>query len=516
MKKMILLGILAVAAGIPSAISAQSAKWVIQPNYHSVTKFADDMYKVKYNKYCGIINNEGNEIVGMATDSITDMTEGCALLLLFEKEKLRLTGILHKDQKVVNITEEWYVGDYPFFSEGKLPVYNKSGKYGYIGTNGSVLIDFDYGNVHPFSEGWAAVSKGKNILGKGLSYIKKKKEKMFYINEKGNMMNMPQNIGNIYTASTFKNGEALLVTDENVYCFINTEGMVKRMDNNVMMTFDHKYALADDENAGGDMAKANVAYDGPNTFSENNLYGYVDKSNIILPAQFTYAQQFNNGYAIASVDNMYGVLKLVNGNFGCRVQKGKLNVNDKGEESVDFVITVPDEWKNEKLELACRTDDKVSNSTSMNGNNSTSRIFSFILPKGKHDVTVIGKNIVLWNSSMGNKGNGSMNGGNVSAEEISYNLSSGKIKASDDDNAYFYITVKNNTDYNKNFTVKMVGKNMRTVNRNISLAGGQSQKISMVFTKVYEDEVRYITITSSDSDNKITKKVSLTTNFVNF
>lgn len=211
----LVLGIL-----MPSVLQAQTARWAIDPQYTSITLYGENMYKVKKYGFTGILNKEGNVIVPVTADSITQMTEDCALVLKYEENKYRLTGILHMDQRVVVINDDWYVADFPFFSEGKLPVYNKTGKYGYIGTNGKLLIDFAYSNVRPFSEGWASVSKGKNLLG-NIGFIRKNnKQKVFYIDEQGRVMNLPMDIGDIYSGTSFKNGEALVITKDNRYCFI--------------------------------------------------------------------------------------------------------------------------------------------------------------------------------------------------------------------------------------------------------------------------------------------------------
>lgn len=61
----------------------------------------------------------------MYADSITNMVEDCSLVLRFVDGKNKLVSILHKDKTTSQISEDWYVGNYTFFSEGKLPVCNK-------------------------------------------------------------------------------------------------------------------------------------------------------------------------------------------------------------------------------------------------------------------------------------------------------------------------------------------------------------------------------------------------------
>ena len=80
-----------------------------------------------------------------------------------------------------------------------------------------------------------------------------------------------------------------------------------------------------------------IVYDGPTVYSEDDLYGYKQGSAIVLPAQFDDAQPFSRGYAIASKDNKYGLLKLYPGYFQCRSSVGSLKSVDAGMESVDYV-----------------------------------------------------------------------------------------------------------------------------------------------------------------------------------
>lgn len=106
----LVLGIL-----MPSVLQAQTARWAIDPQYTSITLYGENMYKVKKYGFTGILNKEGNVIVPVTADSITQMTEDCALVLKYEENKYRLTGILHMDQRVVVINDDWYVADFPFF-----------------------------------------------------------------------------------------------------------------------------------------------------------------------------------------------------------------------------------------------------------------------------------------------------------------------------------------------------------------------------------------------------------------
>lgn len=488
---------------------AQTAKWVINPNYISISVYDKEMYKVKTASHVGIIDKNGNTIVPVNADSITAMTEECALVLQYEGDKYRLTGILHNDYKMVPISEEWYVGDFPFFSEGKLPVYNKSSRYGYIGTNGTLLIDFEYSMIHPFSEGWASVSAGKKLLG----LIKKGyKPKVFYIDGQGRTMTIQSDIGDIYTGTTFKDGEALVITKDNRYCFINTSGQLIRIDNEIDLMFDEKYALQTETSIAKPKASTTIYYDGPTTFSENNLYGYKKGNKIILPSQFKDATPFYQGYAIASTDEGYGVLRLINDNFSCKALPGSLRTADSGMESVDYVVSVPEDWKNTMLELVCITGEKEQNSSSQPGSPDKKRTFSFILPKGKKELSLSGEGLIVWNNSMD-----SFNGSSGSlSEDIAISVQPSTVKANAKDNAYITIIISNKTTSAVELSVSVTGNQLKGIKKKVKLSSGQSQKLSTYFMKVKEEEYRSVSISTSMNKTPINKRIKLLPFFVKY
>lgn len=517
MNKIAVYFLLFICGLIPFALEAQTAKWVIKPQYTSVAAYGDGMYKVKSGRSIGILDQEGNIIVPVSADSITPLIEGCALVLQYEEGKSRLKGILHSDRKMVPIFEEWYVDDFSFFSEGKLPVYIKNGKYGYIGPNGKLILDFDYGFVHPFSEGWAAVSKGKGLLGKGVGFVKKNvaksnKEKIFYIDEQGRVMSLQSDIGDIYTGTSFKNGEALVITKDNRYCFINTSGQLIRIDNNVVLMFDEKYALTATNEVKENIVSAMV-YDGPTTFVENGIYGYKQGSKVILPAQFNEVSPFSKGYAIAAKENRYGVLKLLQGDFLCRSTAGTLKTADAGMESVDYVVSVPNDWKDGSLELSCINADGTKVSSSHPGDVNNSRVFSFILPKGKPTLSLDGGSLIVWESGMeASEPESNL----VKEDDLSISISSTTVKANVKDNAPIAITFTNNTSETIELTVMVTGDRLKSVTKKLSLAGGQTEKISTYFTKVSEEEYRTVTVSTSMTENKVSKRIKLLPFFVKY
>ncbi len=317
---------------------------------------------------------------------------------------------------------------------------------------------------------------------------------------------LQSDIGDIYTGTTFKNGEALVITKDNRYCVINTSGQLLKIDNNIVLSFDEYYAIGQHADKSAKGTKSRIVYDGPTVYSEDDLYGYKQGSAIVLPAQFDDAQPFSRGYAIASKDNKYGLLKLYPGYFQCRSSVGSLKSVDAGMESVDYVVTVPQAWQEAELELFCSNDrgEKVNLSQPECEKH---RIFSLVLPKKEtRNLLLEGENLQLWNSSM------IKNVSNVAGNDtgIGIAIAPSKVKANADDVASVVVTLTNQTGEAVEFEAVITGNQLITKKEKVSLDAGQSKKIYATFTKIIKEEKRVVTVTVPDM-NKVSKKYNCRT-----
>lgn len=387
---------------VPFKADAESAKWAISPRYSNVIDYGKGLYKVKSGDKFGILDKNGREVVPITADSITNPSEGYSLILKAEDEKLRLTAIMNVYGMLTKVSEAWYVDEFAFFSEGLLPVCTKKGKYGFIDVNGKVCIDFDYGSVHPFCEGMAAVSKGKGLAGSVMKFFgSKKKEKVFYINKNGNVLDLASDIGDVYLATSFRDGEALVINMKDKRFMINKEGKVMRMESATStLDFNEKYALRKK----GELGSVNVESsngNGPKPYKEDGYYGYRYNGQVVLPPQFIYGEPFNDGYAIAIAPTGYGLLQLVNADIQHRWENGTEEVADKDMKSVRWLMTVPNEWSNGTFEMFCKSDNGVE--TKAQGEKvGGSWSFSFIVPSGNNVYRLVGKDsngeLTLWYS----------------------------------------------------------------------------------------------------------------------
>lgn len=162
----ILCGIMCLILALPGWAQSMPP-WIISPQYHSIQPLSADLFKVKSNSFFGVIDNNGNVIELTDADSITNFTNGSALVLKMEEDKFRIRSILNHKRKVMGIAENdepLYVGTFPFFSERKCVVQKKKGKYGLMDISGHLVIPCKYLSACPFHEGLTSVCKGKGGL----------------------------------------------------------------------------------------------------------------------------------------------------------------------------------------------------------------------------------------------------------------------------------------------------------------------------------------------------------------
>lgn len=494
-KRIIFVSAFAAAVSTLSA-SAETARWVVKPVYESVTKLSGDLYKVRNRYTCAVMDRDGRAVITSA-DSITPFTEGFALVLSHAADgRMKLDRILREDKSVVTIGEEVYVDQFPFFSEGLLPVANKGGKVGYMNGNGVMAIPFKYSNPHPFSNGLAAVSKGKNLFKKMADAVGASdiigKDKVFYINTIGGELKLPKEVGDIYFGSTFKDGEALVINKARQYCIISPTGQLLRIEPSVTLRFDSRYALTDIEDTPL-RKQASRHTDGPDVFSVGKLIGYRHGSRIIIPAQFTDAEVFDSGRAVAARFGAYGVLGLETGDVRVTMKKGSLAATSSDMESIDLEIVMPKGYAGVELEVEVTDKDNKLVSRMTDADDGSGRhVVSLMIPKGKRMVRVIADSLEVWNSQM-NASVKSESDRDQTESEVKFSFSATKVKANSKDAAAVAITITNNTSGSLSGAVRMSGASPSV--KSVSIPAGGKKTISAYFTKITKVETRTVTIT---------------------
>ena len=162
MKKIVLLFalLLFIECGI-----AQTIKWMVAPEYVSITHYSNDIFKcIDQNGRMQLVDWDGKTLnIPANADAITDYSDGVALVLQGSK----ILGFLPevKPHTFQPLNGEYYATKYSFFSEGYVAVAKGSadGKRGYLDSKGNLVLDCKYSEAMPVRKGWALVmEKGKD------------------------------------------------------------------------------------------------------------------------------------------------------------------------------------------------------------------------------------------------------------------------------------------------------------------------------------------------------------------
>lgn len=516
---------IAVAAALtaPAVAGAFTAGWSVEPAYTSMEQLAPGAYKVKRGMYTGIIDGNGKQIIKMTTDSITPFTEGKALVLTpVGNDAYRLQAILNSDLTQNPVYEEVYVEEYPFFSDGLIPVRNKQGFYGYMDEGGRMVLKPSYINIHPFHEGMAAVTKRPSnvvlqFISKGTDKLMEKfkqKTTVTYINRGGVEFKPQKSIGKLANASTFNQGHALVENKDGEMYIINNQGTVLSRYGGQNPEFDDRYILIDENYDNDDDVAAVAGEDmeiqtdkSVKIFKEGNKYGYTSNGDVLLPAQFDDADLFADGYAMAKLNGKWGLLKLEQGTFALAAKGGKATSSRKGKgkgratssSPSGFTVTTPAGFEKADLTLQLVPDQGGEAKTAtVGGNGTTQRVFSVTPPSGKYTMKLCAGDLVLWEGRSGDSHTVSTSAAATAnaSTRLRLALSPASAKADIKDNCMVTLKITNPGDQAVTTTVKINGKGLTPVSRNITIPAGQSRRISTSFTKVYEREIRTVTATA--------------------
>ena len=393
--------ILCLALAFPGR--AQTPRWILPAKYQSISPFSHELFKVKERGLVGIVDNTGKVVVPVMADSITNFTNGYALILKKDVEGYRAESILDFQRKItpVDPAEALYLGPFPFFSENKCVVSNKKGKFGYLGTAGRLVIPCKYLSARPFNEGLASVCKGKGGL-KGLvnsvvDMVGGNADAIgqsLYIDDKGQQLKLANEIGTPKLASTFSGGKAFVMNDKGAY-IIDKSGQIVSIERGEHLTFDDYFILT----SMSEPRVANEPYlvtrdNDYEVYQRNGLKGLMRNGIVALPAQFDAVDYLWEGIAIVRQKGNCGIVGMISSMLNCDV--------DEKNGMFTAAATLPGEFDGEALAIA-RIGGGNTMSYVMAGDEAT-RTLEVKLPDGSSqvgDVTyeLLHDGLVLWRSS---------------------------------------------------------------------------------------------------------------------
>lgn len=241
------LFILAILCGMSIQAMAQMPYWKVLPADTELEYCYGTIYKKKAFGRTQLIDIKENKNVASSQDSITNFSDGFALGLKNENGKMRITSLINRSSMTeIMPSKTLYSTELPYFSEGMVTVANNKGAEGYMNVNGDLVIKCAYFKAFPFSEGRAMV-------------VMKKKLERRYIDNRGKKISFAER------------------DEEKI-----------------------KSAVCQWDDVEPDK--------GWTIFKENKLYGFKYDGKVAFPAQFEYAENFHEGYALVKKDGQYGII----------------------------------------------------------------------------------------------------------------------------------------------------------------------------------------------------------------
>ena len=390
---------------LSSSVGGQVAQWIIKPKYKEIVPLSEALYKIKTYGSMGVITPQGDLIV--SADSITNITNGYALALNANGDKYMLTSIIGKDGTVKKVSEELYIGDYPFFSEDKCAVRDKKGRYGFINPLGTLVIPCSYIAVHPFREGFASVCKAKGGL---LGFVSKTLDAKLplgpsmYIDSQNVPMRLQSEIGKPMLATSFKKGQALVQNQQNKFFTIDAQGRILKIESEVKLEFDEYFSLGIEDKKSQINQPYRPQYPSSfKIFTSDDCVGYKYNNNVVLPTQFEKAELFADGYAIACKDGEYGLLHLINSNISCKIteKNGRIIAS----------VTLPMEWDH-KVASVFLVSDSERKEFELIGDSGTRELdVEFVSTVDAYEYELESDGLILWRNTeneIKNSGNDSV------------------------------------------------------------------------------------------------------------
>lgn len=476
-------------------VFSQTVCWTIRPQYSSIETYSDQLYKVKSGYTSGLIDKTGQIIVPVSADSITDMRNGHSLVLKYTSDgRFKVSGVFHHDMTYSTILGEYYVSDYPFYSEDKLPVYNEKGRLGYIDSNGREVVKFNYVEAHPFCEGLALVAKGKGGIGnlvKGVASTllksdNKPKGAYSYVDGNGEAIVIQKNLGKLKQAYSFRQGQALVITEDDRMCYINPRGQLICEANDTRIVVDDVYAINPEAENISRKTKVQVSYNGPTTYTERNKIGYRKGANFILSPQFSDAVPFSNNYAIAAVDGKFGVLQLLADVFKVTPKYSRI---DNSDQMLDCEVWIPAEWRNRSLTMYCKLSNGVESACELQATNDEKRMFSFSIPIGEKPLLRLeGEGLILLEDTRSVATNQATSG------DLEVKILTTKVKANSKDIARVTIRVMNNSGQVQDVEITILGEKVTPLKKVLSLANGEAKTVVARYEHVQEEATRRLTV----------------------
>ena len=328
-------------------LTAQTVQWSVKPTYSSLEEYVGKLYKYRENGKIGLVDISGKVLVEARYDSITPFIDYHALALDFQGGKYMLKGIIDQNNfKMIEVSDGYSLSKkYPYFSEGKLVVSSNNGKYGYMLTDGSLLVECQYEEAFPYYQNRALVYK---IKGKNEIYLTEYGEQLI-----PELIRIRGPFSRCYESFNEK-GFSL------VYC--NYKWRIINLNGKEIESFafdekekakakcpERKHEPIHTDNFLSIPMESDVL----SVKDDRGLFGFQikGKDDWCVPSQFSEAFSFKEGYARVKKDGKYGVLKLISDvSFDGSLLQSRMKVIHGKSDSLKYTLNLPQQlgkvgWK---------------------------------------------------------------------------------------------------------------------------------------------------------------------------
>lgn len=385
---LILLGLLIVLMA-----ESQTVQWAVRPTSAQIENYGN-LLKVKKAGKCGLFDLNNNEIIPVAYDSISPFRDGMALVMNKVGDQLKIEGVMSDgDYELMPVSETVYATRYMFFSEGKMPVKGTGG-WGYLDTDGNVVIPCQFQMAYPFSDGFASV---------------KIDNKTYYVNRNLEYMPIEVGWGNLVFGSTFSGQEAVVYSGYSLTpkgYVINRRGRVVRKfktDIKDLMVNSYDHSVGNKEQQYNEQVQQAAVDSRYTVYQENGRYGYKRDGVIVLPAQMDKAEPVRGEFANVQYKGQNGILRMIDGSFSVQSENRKLEVVGQQVDKGYLTLAIPEALIDAPVRM--RMIDSEGNemavqALSTQGENRTFAFLPGSVPKksGKMDyqLEVWNENLILW------------------------------------------------------------------------------------------------------------------------
>lgn len=324
--------------------NAKTVIWSVKPVYETMKPYSQGLYLCQLKGKWGVVDADGRTILPNQYDFITSQRNGTGLFGVVEGGKNRLNGIIRSDGTCIPVNGRYYVvANFPYFSEGKLCVFDSSGKQGFMDESGNIVIRCQFDVVRPFREGLSSVKKGAWVY-----YIRGNYDADPY----RNVVYSEWRNGEITEGSSFKNGEAV-VGYGNKYRVIDMQGReLRNFSASKWKINPADYTIVySDADLQNEVELFTPQYSSIEIFSVNGKYGFrLDDEVILHPVLSSASFVDMNQISIAAYNGKTGLLKIIDGTVKFSLlHKGRtadcipIAANGKSD-MLQYAVTLPKQY----------------------------------------------------------------------------------------------------------------------------------------------------------------------------